>query len=93
MATEPGGQTSRNHRMAELFGEPDPDPAPGSSPTIFAFPAMVDFMKVAGQPVAGPWPPHQQPRPDPEDEAGPVAIPEPAPDGGRHAHRRAGHQE
>ena len=36
----------------------------------------------AGQPVAGPWPPHQQARPDPDDEALPVAIVEPEYDGG-----------
>ncbi len=77
MAGEPEGRAGRVPRMAELFGE---DPGPDEnrkSPTIFEFPAVVDFMKVAGQPVAGPWPPHQQPRPDPEDEAGPVAIVEP----------------
>jgi hypothetical protein len=39
----------------------------------------VDFLKVAGQPVQGPWPPHQRPRPDPADEeSGPVAVPDPA---------------
>ncbi|WP_132425658.1 hypothetical protein [Pseudonocardia endophytica] len=79
--------------MAELFGEPDPSPTPGASPTIFDFPGMVGFMKVAGQPVAGPWPPHQQPRPDPEDEAGPVAIVEPTPGAGRGAHRLPADEE
>jgi hypothetical protein len=77
MAGEPEGRPGRVPRMAELFGDdPGPDES-RKSPTIFEFPAVVDFMKVAGQPVAGPWPPHQQPRPDPEDEAGPVAIVEP----------------
>ena len=34
---------------------------------------------MAGQPVQGPWPPHQEPRPDPTDiEGTPVAIPDPA---------------
>jgi hypothetical protein len=27
--------------------------------------------------VAGPWPPHQQPRPDPEEDSLPVAVPDP----------------
>jgi len=37
----------------------------------------MDFLKIAGQPVSGPWPPHQEPRPDPEDESYPVAVPDP----------------
>jgi hypothetical protein len=45
---------------------------------VWAFPQFVDFLKVAGQPVQGPWPPHQEPRPDPTAvEAGPVAVPDP----------------
>jgi len=27
--------------------------------------------------VAGPWPPHQEPRPDPDYESMPVAVPDP----------------
>jgi hypothetical protein len=34
-----------------------------------AFPAVVRWLKVASRPVAGPWPPHQEPRPDPSDSA------------------------
>jgi hypothetical protein len=34
----------------------------------------MDYLKVAGQPVAGPWPPHQEPRPDPEYDWMPVAV-------------------
>jgi hypothetical protein len=46
---------------------------------VWAFPEFVEFLKVAGQPVQGPWPPHQHPRPDPTDiESLPVAIPDPA---------------
>lgn len=60
--------------MSELF---ENVPKTGKSPTIWAFPAVVNWMKVAGQPVAGPWPPHQEPRPDPDDEALPVAVREP----------------
>ena len=53
-------------------------PKTGKSPTVWAFPEFVDFLKVAGQPVQGPWPPHQRPRPDPTDEeSGPVAVPDP----------------
>lgn len=75
MAIESSGHSRRNPRMFELI---ENAPKTGKSPTIWSFPAIVDFMKVAGQPVAGPWPPHQQPRPDPEEESLPVAISEPA---------------
>jgi hypothetical protein len=63
-----------NPRMYELFEDA---PKTGKSPTIWAFPAVVGWLKVAGQPVAGPWPPHQEPRPDPDDESLPVAVREP----------------
>ena len=64
-----------NPRMAELFAS---TPKEGKSPTVFAFPQLVEFLGVAGQPVQGPWPPHQEPRPDPDEvEALPVAIPDP----------------
>jgi hypothetical protein len=62
--------------MAELFKDA---PRTGRSPTVFAFPQLVEYLGVAGQPVQGPWPPHQEPRPDPTDiEVTPVAIPDPA---------------
>jgi hypothetical protein len=65
-----------NPRLAELFKDA---PRTGKSPTVFAFPQLVEYLGVAGQPVQGPWPPHQEPRPDPTDiESGPVAIPDPA---------------
>ena len=35
---------------------------------------FIDFLKVAGQPVQGPWPPHQEPRPDPDADSLPVAV-------------------
>lgn len=73
MANESSGN-SQNPRMYDLIKDA---PKTGKSPTIWSFPAVVGFMKVAGQPVSGPWPPHQQPRPDPEDESLPVAIVEP----------------
>jgi len=63
--------------MYELF---ESAPKTGATPTVWAFPQFMEFLKVAGQPVQGPWPPHQRPRPDPSDvEALPVAIPDPEP--------------
>lgn len=63
-----------NPRIYELI---EHAPKTGNSPTIWAWPQLIDYFKVAGQPVQGPWPPHQEPRPDPSDESGPVAIPDP----------------
>lgn len=66
--------SERNPRIFELI---EHSPTEGQSPTIWAWPQIVDYFKVAGQPVQGPWPPHQEPRPDPSDENLPVAIPDP----------------
>ena len=75
MAIESDGHSRGNPRMAELFANA---PKTGKSPTVFAFPQLIEYLKVAGQPVQGPWPPHQEPRPDPtEIESGPVAIADP----------------
>ena len=75
MPIESDGHNEGNPRMYELI---ENAPKEGTSPTVWAFPQFVDFLKVAGQPVQGPWPPHQQPRPDPTAvEAGPVAVPDP----------------
>jgi hypothetical protein len=75
VAVESDGHSRGNPRMFELF---ESAPTSGRSPTIWAFPQFVDFLKVSGQPVQGPWPPHQEPRPDPSEvEAGPVAVPDP----------------
>jgi len=49
-------------------------PKTGKSPTVWAWPQFIDFLKVAGQPVQGPWPPHQEPRPDPDADSMPVAV-------------------
>ena len=46
----------------------------------FLTPQFIDFLKVAGQPVQGPWPPHQEPRPDPDADSLPTALPD---DGGK----------
>ncbi|MFC4946511.1 hypothetical protein [Pseudonocardia sp. GCM10023141] len=72
MPIESSGHSQGNPRMFELIE--DAPKTGGTSPTIWAFPQMTEFMKIAGQPVAGPWPPHQLPRPDPEDESLPVAV-------------------
>jgi hypothetical protein len=53
-----------------------PKETEGKSPSIWAWPQVVGMFKVAGQPVPGPWPPHQEARPDPEAESTPVAVPE-----------------
>ena len=47
---------------------------------MWAWPQLMDYLKIAGQPVAGPWPPHQEPRPDPEEDSLPVAVPDPESD-------------
>jgi hypothetical protein len=80
MPVESDGHSRGNPRLYELFeNAPKTGTKTNSSPTIWAFPQFVDFLKVAGQPVQGPWPPHQRPRPDPTDEeSGPVAVPDPA---------------
>ena len=47
----------------------------GVSPTVWAWPQFTEYTKVAAQPVQGPWPPHQNPRPDPDADSMPVAVP------------------
>ncbi len=83
MPVESDGHSQGNPRLYELF-ESQPDvkhnePDKGS-PSIRSWPEIMDYLKVAGQPVQGPWPPHQRPRPDPEHESSPVAIPDPMAD-------------
>ena len=74
MAIESDGHSQGNPRLYELV---EHTPKSGDSPTIWAWPEVMDWFRVAGQPVPGPWPPHQQPRPDPEAESVPVAVAEP----------------
>ncbi len=74
MRIESSGHSQGNPRLYELI---ENAPKTGKSPTVWAWPELIDYLKVAGQPVAGPWPPHQQPRPDPEEESLPVAVPDP----------------
>jgi hypothetical protein len=75
MAIESDGHSRGNPRLFELI---ENAPKVGKSPTIWAWPEVVDWLRIAGQPVPGPWPPHQQPRPNPEEESLPVAVAEPA---------------
>src|SRR5256885_16978197 len=74
MRTESDGHGRGTRRLYELI---EHAPKTGKSPTVWAWPELIDYLKVAGQPVAGPWPPHQQPRPDPEEDSLPVAVPDP----------------
>ncbi len=74
MAVETSGHSRGNPRLYELI---ENSPKTAKSPTIWAWPEIVDYFKVAGQPVQGPWPPHQEPRPDPAADTLPVAIPDP----------------
>jgi hypothetical protein len=74
MRIESDGHSRGNPRLFELV---EHSPKTGKSPTVWAWPELMDYLKIAGQPVAGPWPPHQEPRPDPTDESLPVAVPDP----------------
>ena len=65
-----------NPRIYELIKD---SPKTGTSPTMWAWPQLIDHLKVASQPVQGPWPPHQEPRPEPDAESMPVAIADPHP--------------
>jgi hypothetical protein len=74
MAIESDGHSRGNPRIYELI---ENAPKVGKSPTIWAWPEVVDWLRIAGQPVPGPWPPHQTRRPDPTEESLPVAVAEP----------------
>src|SRR3984893_14780905 len=74
MRIESDGHSRGNPRLYELI---ENAPKEGKSPTVWAWPQLIDYLKIAGQPVAGPWPPHQEPRPDPEEDTLPVAVADP----------------
>jgi hypothetical protein len=74
MRIESSGHSSGNPRLFELV---EHAPKEGKSPTVWAWPELIDYLKIAGQPVSGPWPPHQEPRPDPEYDTLPVAVADP----------------
>ena len=76
MRIESDGHSRGNPRLFELV---EHAPKTGKSPTVWAWPELMDYLKIAGQPVPGPWPPHQEPRPDPEEDSLPVAVADPAP--------------
>ncbi len=71
---ESTGHSRGNPRLYEVI---EHAPKTGKSPTVWAWPLLIDYLKVAGQPVQGPWPPHQERRPDPVAESLPVAVPDP----------------
>jgi hypothetical protein len=71
MRIESDGHSRGNPRLYELI---EHAPKTGKSPTVWAWPELIDYLKVAGQPVPGPWPPHQEPRPNPEEDTLPVAV-------------------
>ena len=74
MDTESTGLSQQNPRIYELIKD---SPKSGASPTMWAWPQLIGYLKVAAQPVQGPWPPHQERRPDPDADSLPVAIPDP----------------
>ena len=74
MPVESTGHSRGNPRLYELFEDA---PKEGDSPTVWAWPHLIDHLKVASQPVQGPWPPHQEKRPDPDAESLPQAVPDP----------------
>ncbi len=71
MRIESDGHSQGNPRLYELI---EHAPKTGKSPTVWAWPELIDYLKIAGQPVPGPWPPHQEPRPNPEEDTLPVAV-------------------
>ena len=74
MAIESSEFSRGNPRIYELIKD---SPKTGASPTVWAWPQLIEYLKVAGQPVQGPWPPHQESRADPDAESLPVAIADP----------------
>ena len=74
MRIESSGHSRGNPRLFELIENAPKAQGAGKSPTVWAWPELVDYLKIAGQPVPGPWPPHQEARPDPEEDSLPVAV-------------------
>ena len=74
MAIESTGHSRGNPRLYELI---EGAPKTGKSPTVWAWPQIVGHLKVASQPVQGPWPPNQKRRPDPDADSSPVAVADP----------------
>ena len=51
MRMESDGHSRGNPRLYELI---ENAPKEGKSPTVWAWPQLIDYLKIAGQPVAGP---------------------------------------
>ena len=83
MRIESSGHSRGNPRLFELIEDAPQTHGAGRSPTVWAWPELVGYLKIAAQPVPGPWPPHQEPRADPEEDSLPVAVAEPDDDPGR----------
>src|SRR5436309_14468703 len=73
MRIESDGHSRGNPRLYELI---EHAPKTGKSPTVWAWPELIDYLNVAGQPVAGPRPPHHQPPPDPERDSLRLPVPD-----------------
>jgi len=71
---ESSGKSVGNPRLYELIED---TPKEGPGPTVWAWPAFVEHLKVASQPVQGPWPPHKEKRPDPDPDSLPRAVADP----------------
>ena len=71
VSVESSGFERGNPRFFELISN---SPKEGDSPTIWAWPQITEYLKVAGHPVMGPWPPHQERREDPDSDSGPTAV-------------------
>jgi len=67
MRIESSGHSQGNPRLFELI---EHAPKTGKSPTVWAWPELIDYLKVAGQP-------------DPEEDSLPVAVADPEPPGER----------
>lgn len=76
LAVESSGKSAGNPRIYEVLGEPPESPEKAERNTFWAWPQVTEYLKVASQPVQGPWPPHQNPRPDPDSESEPTAVPD-----------------
>src|SRR5260221_13877646 len=76
MRIESSGHSPGNPRLYELV---EHAPKTGKSPTVWAWPELMDYLKIPGQPVAGTSAPAHEPRPDPSEDPIPVAVPDPEP--------------
>jgi hypothetical protein len=66
--------TGHERGTPRLFALIENTPNTGKRNEVWAWPQFTEFLKVAGQPVQGPWPPSQEPRPDPDADSMPTAV-------------------